>query len=95
MADALLADNRYRRNFLWMIRDSVLILCLPHDFIGRIFDSHSTFVPGKPGECTEGIDCYRDAYFITLLASMGGLGLSLFIITRNRRLAKEAAAGED
>jgi len=31
--------------------------------------------------------CYRDAYFITLFASMAGLGLSLFVIKRNRRLA--------
>lgn len=62
---------------------------------GRIFDSHSTFVPGRPGECTEGIMCFRDAYFITLFASMAGLGLGLYIIKRNTRLAKGTAADED
>jgi len=65
------------------------------DAIGRIFDSHSTFVPGRPGECTEGIMCFRDAYFITLFASAAGLGLGFFIIRRSRRLAKEVAVDED
>jgi len=60
---------------------------------GRIFDSHSTFEPGRPVECTMGIDCYRNAYYITLLASMGGLGLALWIILRHRRLLKEAVEG--
>ncbi|KAF8423119.1 major facilitator superfamily domain-containing protein [Tirmania nivea] len=62
---------------------------------GRIFDSHSTFVPGRPSECTEGIMCFRDAYFITLFASAAGLVLGLFIIRRNRRLAKGLATDED
>lgn len=39
--------------------------------------------------------CFRDAYFITLFASVVGLGLSLFTIRRNRELAKLATADED
>ena len=52
-------------------------------------------MPGRPGECTEGIMCFRDAYFITLFASAAGLSLGLFIIRRNRKLAKGVAADED
>jgi len=58
---------------------------------GRIFDSHSNFEPGKPAECLMGIDCYRNAYYITLLASIGGLGLTLGMISRHQRPSKENA----
>ena len=59
---------------------------------GRIFDSHSTFTPGKPLECNLGLECYRDSYWITLLSSVGGLMLSLFIIARHRRLTRKSVA---
>ncbi|KAF8457618.1 hypothetical protein BDZ91DRAFT_744170 [Kalaharituber pfeilii] len=61
-------------------------------FYGRIYDSHSIIIPGKPRECSEGIECYRDSYYITLLSSMLGLGLSLWTIKRNRKLARELVA---
>ena len=57
---------------------------------GSILDSHSHVEPGKGGKkgtelvCTEGKACYSSAYWITLLASVVGIGWSMWCIRTER-----------
>jgi len=48
-------------------------------FYGRIFDSHS-IINGPHRECTEGLECYRSAYMVTVCACIVGLVLNLWSI---------------
>lgn len=57
---------------------------------GRIYDDHSNVTPEGTRECTLGLECYRDSYWITLGAVLIGLVLALMTIQRNRRLAVQA-----
>ncbi|RPB11754.1 MFS general substrate transporter [Morchella conica CCBAS932] len=59
-------------------------------FYGRIYDDHSNVTPEGTRECTLGLECYRDSYWITLGAVLIGLVLALMTIQRNRRLAVQA-----
>ncbi|KAI9797848.1 MAG: hypothetical protein M1825_005689 [Sarcosagium campestre] len=53
---------------------------------GRIYDSHSVVLPTGKRICQDGIECYRAAYSITFVASVGGICLSLWSIhTEHRR----------
>lgn len=48
---------------------------------GRIFDAHSR--PSEPDgrvDCTEGLACYRDAYWVTLASSIAGVILALWCV---------------
>lgn len=60
-------------------------------FYGKVFDAHS--VVGKDGErmCSEGLECYRKAYVVTVVSCLVGLGVSLWSIryTHLARLAEE------
>ena len=47
---------------------------------GRIYDRHSIILPGGQRDCKEGLYCYRDAYFVTLGASLIGVLISLWSI---------------
>jgi len=63
-------------------------------FYGRIFDSHST-MNGPHRECTEGLECYRSAYVVTVCACVVGLALNLWSIHYTHALrAKEDKARE-
>lgn len=57
-------------------------------FYGTIFDSHSIVEPDGSTECTEGLACYKVAYYITLTSCIIGLVVSLwtmFYVTRKRK----------
>lgn len=47
---------------------------------GRIYDGHS--VIGRDGvrDCREGLECYRSAYVVTTVASVVGVGMSVWSI---------------
>lgn len=47
---------------------------------GRIYDRHSIILPDGQRICNEGLYCYRSAYFVTLGASLVGVGVSLWTI---------------
>ncbi|KAI9651184.1 hypothetical protein NHQ30_001221 [Ciborinia camelliae] len=49
-------------------------------FYGIIYDRHSIVKDGGVRECTEGLQCYRSAYLVTVTASVLGLLVSLWCI---------------
>ncbi|KAM0422404.1 hypothetical protein ACHAPD_000857 [Fusarium lateritium] len=59
-------------------------------FYGKIYDAHS--VVGKDGElsCLDGLECYRSAYWVTLLSCCAGTGITLWAI-RHRHAKHQRA----
>ncbi|QSZ33160.1 hypothetical protein DSL72_002746 [Monilinia vaccinii-corymbosi] len=49
-------------------------------FYGVVYDRHSVVKEGGVRECTEGLQCYRSAYLVTVIASVLGLLVSLWCI---------------
>ncbi len=47
---------------------------------GRIYDGHSTILPGGRRECPDGLECYKRAYWVTFGASVAGVVISLWSI---------------
>ena len=60
-------------------------------FYGIVYDRHSIVKDGGERVCTEGLDCYRSAYLVTVVACLLGLGVSLWSIryTHVLRLEEE------
>jgi MFS family permease len=57
---------------------------------GAVFDSHSTTGPNGELTCDLGVDCYAYAYWVTLLASIISLGLSIGTVWRDGQKMKRA-----
>jgi MFS family permease len=49
-------------------------------FYGVVFDAHSTILPNGVRQCGEGLECYRNAYLVTIAACALGLIISLWSI---------------
>ncbi|MCJ1386702.1 hypothetical protein MMC17_009828 [Xylographa soralifera] len=47
---------------------------------GKIYDEHSTITPDGRRDCPDGLDCYRNAYWVTFGASVAGVVISLWSI---------------
>ena len=61
-------------------------------FYGTVFDSHSTVGEDGDRSCPDGLDCYKNAYFVTLGACGLGLLTTLWTIHHQRATrAKEDA----
>lgn len=60
---------------------------------GTVYDRHSMVLPGGERDCTEGLSCYRTAYWVTFGAAIVGVGVSLWSIWHEgvvlRRRGKE------
>lgn len=63
-------------------------------FYGRVYDDHSVVFPDGKRECSLGLDCYRNAYFVSLIFVFLGFGVALVGISRNRALARTLARGK-
>ncbi len=62
-------------------------------FYGIVFDSHS-IVEGNDRYCLDGLDCYKEAYYVTLVACILGMLVTLFTIRhQSKERAREAAKG--
>ncbi|KAK4238626.1 major facilitator superfamily domain-containing protein [Achaetomium macrosporum] len=48
-------------------------------FYGAVFDSHSIVGPDGERTCPDGLDCYKNAYFVTLAAC--GIGIAVTLST--------------
>lgn len=59
-------------------------------FYGVVFDKHSIVSPDGERSCTEGLECYRSAYMVTVAACAIGFVLTLWVIHQQRR--KDAKA---
>ncbi|KUJ06247.1 MFS general substrate transporter [Mollisia scopiformis] len=57
-------------------------------FYGTVFDAHSIVKPDGSRECTEGLACYKAAYYITITSCLIGLAVSLWTmwyVTKKRK----------
>ncbi|TKA51029.1 hypothetical protein B0A49_11239, partial [Cryomyces minteri] len=60
---------------------------------GKIYDHHSTILPGGERDCPDGLNCYARSYWVTGGASVLGIGLSLWAIRHEhvqKRLERRA-----
>ncbi|KAL2172834.1 hypothetical protein VTG60DRAFT_12 [Thermothelomyces hinnuleus] len=67
-------------------------------FYGVVFDSHSVVGPDGERYCPDGLDCYKNAYYVTLTACGVGIVITLLTIRRQyrERLREEGkGAAED
>lgn len=64
---------------------------------GRIYDHHSTVLPGGATDCPEGLYCYRTAYWVTFGASLVGVTISLWSIRHDYvgRVRRRKGEGEE
>jgi MFS family permease len=60
---------------------------------GRVFDDHSVRGPDGDVICDQGQDCYRVAYWVTFLASLVSILVSLGTVARDGRKMKDARSG--
>jgi MFS family permease len=58
-------------------------------FYGMVYDKHSIVKDDGTRVCTEGLDCYRSAYLVTLVACVVGLVLNLWAIRYTHKLREE------
>ncbi|KAK4165198.1 major facilitator superfamily domain-containing protein [Cladorrhinum sp. PSN259] len=58
-------------------------------FYGYVFDSHVVLGPDGDRTCPDGLDCYKNAYFVTLGACGLGLGVTIMAIIRERNRVEE------
>ncbi|RAO69538.1 uncharacterized protein BHQ10_005550 [Talaromyces amestolkiae] len=53
---------------------------------GTIFDHHSIVGPQGQRDCTEGLQCYQAAYWLTFFSGLGGMVVSLYCIWQERQI---------
>ncbi|EEA28737.1 MFS transporter, putative [Talaromyces marneffei ATCC 18224] len=53
---------------------------------GTIFDHHSIIGPQGQRDCTEGLQCYQAAYWLTFFSGLGGMVVSLYCIWQERQI---------
>ncbi|KAH8656188.1 major facilitator superfamily domain-containing protein [Tricladium varicosporioides] len=58
-------------------------------FYGIVYDRHSVAKGNGEHVCTEGLECYRSAYLVTVVACVVGLVLSLWTIRYTHNLRQE------
>ena len=56
---------------------------------GKIYDSHSIMNADGDLECLEGLFCYAAAYWVTLVAGVGGIGLCLWSVWHENEVHKK------
>ncbi|KAG5785229.1 hypothetical protein H9Q71_000038 [Fusarium xylarioides] len=49
-------------------------------FYGKIYDQHSAVGPDGERFCSVGLECYRSAYWVTLISCCAGTGITLWAI---------------
>jgi hypothetical protein len=57
---------------------------------GAVFDKNSRELPGGDLQCSSGLKCYKDAYYVTLVASVVGVVVCLWSIYHEHQLKMEA-----
>ncbi|TPX08456.1 uncharacterized protein E0L32_010073 [Thyridium curvatum] len=63
-------------------------------FYGIVFDSHSIVEPSGDRSCLQGVQCYRNAYLVTLGAGFVGIAVTLWAILHQQQArAREEGKG--
>ena len=58
-------------------------------FYGWIYDSNSIVEDDGSRECLKGLGCYRTAYWVTLFAGIGGVGVCLWTIWHENQIHRK------
>lgn len=53
---------------------------------GAIYDHHSIIGPQGQRDCSEGLQCYRSAYWLTFFSGLTGMGVSLYCIWQETKV---------
>lgn len=53
---------------------------------GAIYDHHSIIGPQGQRDCSEGLYCYRAAYWLTLFSGLTGVSVALYCIWQERQI---------
>jgi MFS family permease len=61
---------------------------------GGIFDKHTIILENGDRVCEDGIECYKDAYWITFFASLVSIGVSFWCIWHEAYLKRHRAVGQ-
>ncbi|KAF4971833.1 hypothetical protein FSARC_1436 [Fusarium sarcochroum] len=65
-------------------------------FYGKVYDHHSVVGPGGERSCLDGLECYRSAYWVTLISCCAGTGITLWAIRhRHEKHLREMDKGEE
>lgn len=62
-------------------------------FYGLVFDAHSRQSEEGHMVCDQGLECYRNAYVVTIISCVAGIGITLWSI-RHAHVKKQKAARE-
>ncbi|KAH6659728.1 major facilitator superfamily domain-containing protein [Truncatella angustata] len=73
------------QNWGFMTLSPVISSNIFNIFYGLVFDAHSVVEPDGSRDCTEGLECYRSAYIVTICACALGVVVSLAVIWVQRR----------
>lgn len=57
-------------------------------YYGMVYDSNSVIEDNGDRQCAKGLECYRSAYVLTTIASIGGLLMTLWTIRFQHELRK-------
>ena len=71
-------------NWGYMTLSPVVFAYLFNWFYGMVYDAHSVIKKDGTRECSEGVDCYKPAYLVTLIAAGIGLLWSLTCVRYDR-----------
>ncbi|KAI8961658.1 MFS general substrate transporter [Daldinia sp. FL1419] len=63
-------------------------------FYGSVFDAHSVIDKDGATTCTDGLECYRTAYLVTLGACGLGFVVTLWVIWHQRKMRLAESAGK-
>lgn len=61
---------------------------------GTIYDQHSTILPDGERDCPDGLRCYSSAYWVTFVASVAGMAVTLWAIRHEHVVKARARKGE-
>ena len=53
---------------------------------GTIYDRHSIVGPQGQRDCSEGLQCYQSAYYVTFFSGLAGMAVSLYTIWQERQI---------
>ena len=79
------------QNWGFMTLAPVLSSNLFNLFYGRVLDAHSNFDPDGRRSCHDGLECYKNAYWVTFSAGLLGIVTTLWAVRHEHvELAVEA-----
>jgi MFS family permease len=77
------------QNWGFMTLSPVISGAVFNQFYGMVFDAHTIVGPNGERSCPEGLNCYWDAYLVTLCACVLGLIVTLLVIRHQSRQRME------